>query len=55
MPSSTQGSVENCKYLSVSIESQTLTTNDLPNSKNINRIVIVTEKGERIIDTLIAP
>ncbi len=47
--------MDDCKYLSISVETQTLTNNDLPNSKNINRVVIVNERGERVLDTLVAP
>jgi hypothetical protein len=55
MPSSIQGDVDDCKYLSVCVETQTPTNNDLPNCKNISRVVIVNERGERVLDTLVAP
>ena len=53
-PSSVQGLVD-CDYLAMSVETHTLTHDRLPNSKNIARVVIVNEDGERVLDTLVAP
>jgi hypothetical protein len=54
-PNSIQGSPENSHYLGLAVETQTLSNDKLPNSKNITRVVLVNEKGERVLDTLIAP
>lgn len=52
-PSSVQGSVQGSDYLSLSVETQTLSNQTT--SKNIARVVLVNEKGERVLDTLVKP
>jgi len=55
-PSSRQGSTENCQVLSLSCETQTLANSTAtPNGKNLFRVVLVNECGERVLDTLVAP
>ena len=55
-PSTRQGSTENSQCLSLSVETQTLANSAAtPNGKNLFRICIVNEQGERVLDTLVAP
>ena len=55
-PSTHQGSTENSKCLSISIETQTLADSRLAlNGKNLFRVCLVNEQGERILDTLVQP
>jgi hypothetical protein len=55
-PSTRQGSTENSEVLSFSCETQTLANaTATPNGKNLFRVVLVNEQGERVIDTLVAP
>ena len=55
MPSTIEGSTEDSKYLALSVETQTLPCNSTPNGKNVFRVVLVNERGERVLDTLVAP
>ena len=55
-PSTKQGSFSEWQCLSLSVETQTLADPKLtPNGKNIFRVCVVNELGERCIDTLVAP
>lgn len=55
-PSTIKGSTENSEVLSLSCETQTLTDSKATsNGKNLFRVVLVNEQGERVLDTLVAP
>jgi len=56
VPSTRQGSSDASEFLSLSIETQTLMdVKATLNGKNVFRVVLVNELGERVLDTLVAP
>lgn len=57
-PSSIQGKTDAGKYVSLALETQTLKSDKqtaVCSSKNISRLVLVNELGERLLDTLVSP